>query len=68
MTPKEKAKELFEMFFWKAVRTGKQAKASALIAVDEILKNDSVGISYDNNFLICDTDYWQQVKQAIEEL
>ena len=38
MTPKEKAKELLDKYFWEAVPTKKQAKQCSLIAVDETLK------------------------------
>jgi hypothetical protein len=66
MTPKEKAKELVYKF--KYVKPTKMsdysiiylptAKQCALIAVDEILK--AIGISMTD-------EYWQEVKQIIEE-
>ena len=65
MTPKEKAKELIDKFdetmeFYVPARYAKQC---ALIAVDEILKND--GFTQFDDYL---TEYWQQVKQEIELL
>jgi hypothetical protein len=76
MTPQGKAKELVDRFHvispQISIRTKEKvynkAKQCALIAVDEIIKNDSVGMSSDFNHLICDTDYWQQVKKEIENL
>jgi len=66
MKPKEKANELvnkiinisqMEVYLW-------MAKDMALIAVDEILK-DNPNI-YDSDRLNC--KYWQEVKQEIEKL
>lgn len=66
MTTEEKAKELVDKFFWGAVKTPKQAKASALIAVDEIMKLDV----WDNPFdkIHYGLIYWQQVKEKINSL
>jgi len=71
MTPKEKAKELFNKYCF-AIRTEETdsgyftnvlyAKNCALIAVDEILK-----ITWVDKFLTVE-DYWQEVKQEIEKL
>jgi len=64
MTPKEKAKELFDKIYkldnraWYDV-----AKQCALIAVDEILNND--GFTRFDQYL---TEYWQEVKHEIEQL
>ena len=60
MTPKDKARELYEKmrreeYHW-------PAKQCALIAVDEILK-----ITWVDKFLIVE-DYWNEVKQEIEKL
>jgi hypothetical protein len=72
MTPKEKAKQLVEKFtnLYEGINLGfakkHWAKQSALIAVDEILKavNDP-----DDTFLSKDgVDYWEEVKQEIENL
>jgi hypothetical protein len=83
MTPKDKAKELFNKFCY-AIRTEERgdgyytnvfhAKECALIAVDEVLKlSDSHKIIYskfNNNELTEYTEfyYWQQVKKEIEAL
>ena len=61
MTPKEKAKELINMYYQKVADSSYPedlAKQCALIAVDEIIK-----ISMDNLY---SERYWQQVKQEIE--
>lgn len=72
MTPKEKAKELIEMFIFFASNEGTtedgfiysdemqmfNAKQCALIAVDEILEE----------CLQLKVEYWEQVKQEIENL
>jgi hypothetical protein len=60
MTPKEKAKELFDKYN-KTVNTITYTpiKKCALIAVGEILEN-----SHTNVF----TKYWNEVKQEIEKL
>ena len=76
MTPKEKAKELIEMFIFFASNEGTtedgfiysdemqmfNAKQCALIAVDEIQNTKAV---YVNDV---EYDYWEQVKQEIENL
>lgn len=76
MTPKEKAKELYNKFYNASDGAGipvyknKQAvaKACALIAVDEVL-----GISYFEESQMSEDDdlyknYWKQVKTEIEKL
>lgn len=68
MTPKEKARELFDkMCYWHMVDGGSnqlEAKQCALIAVDEVI------ILVTNYTIGCrdEQDYWQQVKQEIELL
>jgi hypothetical protein len=77
MTPKEKAKELFERFrseiisFLSDNMKDENAKRCALIAVDEILKiipqneyMEDRGEFNENRELI----YWKEVKQEIENL
>ena len=59
MTPKEKAFELIELFTFNC-RECDNSKISALIAVDEIL---SLLWSVKT-----DVEYWQKVKQEIENL
>ena len=67
MTPKDKAEELIDKFTidlrpfsehgeW----SEHQAKRCALIAVDEILKEESIGILL--------TNWWKEVKSEIESL
>jgi len=79
MTPKEKAKELYDKYEKiildaNADSWGIESKQCALICVDEILKlNTWVDENYqrDNPKLIDieDTEeFWQQVKQEIESL
>ena len=79
MTPKEKAKELIEMFIFFASNEGTtedgfiysdemqmfNAKQCALIAVDEMLGLGSmVGSDLSDLFYI----YWEEVKQEIKNL
>jgi len=69
MTPKEKAKELHRKFY---LLNGESdswdiAKQCALIAVDEIIKANPHSNPF--NTEVCSTmEYWQQVKQEIENL
>jgi hypothetical protein len=66
-SPKEKAKELVELYCQllsiRDYENKEKAKQCALIAVDEILNND-------NNFFntYSQNDYWLQVKQEINLL
>jgi hypothetical protein len=79
MTPKEKAKELVDKFYqrfplkmnvittrgdlsWE-YDSWNEAKQCAIIAVDEILNNDGF-----TQFDVYLTEYWQEVKQEIENL
>jgi hypothetical protein len=64
MTPKEKAKELIEKFMFNCRECDYEdnAKQCALIAVDEILDINSVDKDYELS------NYWQEVKQEIENL
>ena len=70
MTPKEKAKKLYEMYFYaipsftdEGQLEHETSKKCALIAVDEILQEiDNTTLSFVQN------DYWQEVKQEIEKL
>ena len=70
MTPKEKAKELFDKYATYVVMwTGgievenQNCKQCALIAVDEIIKSLD-DVLYPNPF----NQYWAKVKQEIENL
>jgi hypothetical protein len=62
MTPKEKAKELKELFTFNC-RECDNSKISALIAVDEIIKALKNNAANSASWL-----YWQDVKQEIEKL
>ena len=71
MTPKEKAEDLlynsYENMMYDYIENvfarERLAKQCALIAVEEILNND--GFTRHDKFL---TEYWNQVKQEIENL
>ncbi len=64
MTPREKARELFDKFKKNNKDTIFNAKQCALIAVDEIesLLHIYIVGNYDEK------EYWQQVKQEIQSL
>jgi hypothetical protein len=73
MTPKEKAKELVDNFWYSLSITLGQAKQCALIAVDEILKaipseylDEWKGETYMS--INEDVEYYQKVKQEIQAL
>lgn len=68
MTPKEKAKELFDKHFWNSNTTIQRyyAKQSAIVTVDEI-------IQLHKGKFMCEREdqnesYWQEVKQELEKL
>jgi hypothetical protein len=72
MTPKEKAKELVDNFIdkmfylrdgYNAMEVFATAKQCALIAVDEAIDE-----SYLVDKTYCRQEYWQEVKQEIENL
>ena len=71
MTPKEKAKELFDKYATYVVMwTGgievenQNCKQCALIAVDEIID----AIKHEDNRMYYEIKYWEEVKQEIENL
>jgi len=82
MTPKEKAKELFDKMFLVIENKGMyddlyRAKQCTLIAVDEILElketQEEYQIQYDNGEWSRElgyrySKYWAEVKQEIENL
>ena len=76
MTPKEKAEQLLNRFWFDTTLDElEQAKDCALIAVDEILettKHELWAYSADGTESILDSiqydDYWTEVKQEIEKL
>ena len=65
MTPKEKAKELFlkDHNLW-IFGNSNMAKQSALIAVDDIINCTKNGLGTTK----FSKEYWQEVKQEIENL
>ena len=63
MTPKEKAIELVEKFKWYCEGAIEYQQAIASIAVDEILNSIQ-----DLEIADIKWDYWQEVKQEIENL
>jgi hypothetical protein len=65
MTPKEKAEDLLSKYYFQ-VQTLVQQKQCALIAVDEIIKTNPY--EWDGKDLNSTIDYWQEVKQEIENL
>ena len=70
MTPKEKAKELYDKYC-NMESWCDDAKECALIAVDEILltlSNFQSLFSVIGNILLDLIKYWQEVKQEIEKL
>lgn len=80
MTPKEKAKELFDKYYSNIPETGLQGKYSifiqhakkcALIAVDEILNaiiRKKYLIEIGEWIETSENNYWQQVRTEIEKL
>jgi hypothetical protein len=64
MTPKDKARELVYKYskFQSGYGYEYKAKQCALIAVDEILKNDTIFL------YVHHLDFWKEVKQEIEKL
>jgi len=72
MTPKEKAKELFDKMFFIIENKGMyddlyRAKQCALIAVDEIIDSEPQ-YEWSNDYWKNPNDFWQEVKQEIENL
>tara|TARA_R110001632_G_scaffold225153_1_gene357987 strand:+ start:560 stop:763 length:204 start_codon:yes stop_codon:yes gene_type:complete len=64
MTPKEKAIDLVNKFLQIYVCRVPQAKRFALICVDEILQTISDEVMSYKPFMT-NTDYWQEVKEEI---
>jgi hypothetical protein len=65
MTPKEKAKELFDKYY-SITGPFTEAKQCALIAVDEIKEQLLHNLS--NDVSAIHAIYWEKVKQEIEKL
>ena len=71
MTPKEKAKELFDKYLFKLSLNAPKVsdylvKECALIAVDEII--EEIREFCDDNFINDRLHYWEVVKQELEKL
>jgi hypothetical protein len=71
MTPKEKAQQIFDLYFEEMLSFGfylhnSQIKRLALIAVDEILNEFPQG--FKGNFEEMRKQYWKEVKQETEKL
>ena len=69
MTPKEKAEDLMQKydFVYIANYTSRhEVKQCALIAVDELI-NAATPV-YDSFWPVNTTEYWQEVKQEIENI
>ena len=80
MTPKEKANELYEAFFYaipsisdEGITEHNTAKKCALIMVDEILDNNcgsttDFGVDAEDDELYMDEYFWMEVKQELVKL
>jgi len=75
MTPKEKTKELVDKYYnlfsveLENTIDYREAKQSAIITVDEIVKECSEWVGGDfSRWEQSRIDYWQEVKQEIEKL
>ena len=72
MTPKEKAEELFYKYCELCADSSyleAMAKKCALIAVDEILNNNTkIPANVNGLHTVENTYYWQEVKKEIEKL
>jgi hypothetical protein len=68
MTPKEKANELVDRYYWTFGDgyLGEQHIQCALIAVDEIIKSNPIKFDEDDNCI--EKNWWKEVKQEIENL
>jgi len=68
MTPKEKAKEMYDKMLNSDIMnmTKYCAKQCALIAVDELEKQEATLLNYNSESY--SSEYWQEVKQEIEKL
>jgi hypothetical protein len=64
MTPKEKAKDLFDKFSNVPLLDSYEAKQCALIAVDEVIKSQKNIFGLNNKA----TKFYLEVKQEIEQL
>jgi hypothetical protein len=67
MTPKDKAKELFDKFSNVPLLDDYEAYHCVLIAVDEIISSNPHSNPLNTN-VESTMEYWQQVKQEIQAL
>jgi hypothetical protein len=74
MTPKEKASELVNKYYYHSkcnLLSPFEAKNCALIAVEEILQSGPTKIVWEDDnteIPIMDEEWWESVKQEIENL
>ena len=70
MTPKEKAEDLVDRYYWTFGDgyLGEQHIECALIAVDEILNNNNKIPGLLTQDTMHNTWFWQEVKKEIEKL
>ena len=75
MTPKEKAKELFDIYYellFTSDFRDEESRQSALICVEQILNSDPLSPSGNfESYEQCEGkayDYWTEVKQEIQNL
>lgn len=66
LTPKEKAKELFDDYYWE-LENDYKAKQCALKAVNEILNFMLIQLKWDEKYN-GNVIYWKEVKEEIELL
>jgi hypothetical protein len=66
MTPKEKAEDLVDRYYWTFGDgyLGEQHIQCALIAVDEIIASNPIAFDEDDNCIA--KHWWQEVKTEIE--
>lgn len=69
MTPKEKALDLVDRYYWTFGDgyLGEQHIQCALIAVDEIIDSEPQ-YEWSNDYWKNPNDFWQEVKKEIEKL
>ncbi len=68
MTPKEKAEDLVDRYYWTFGDgyLGEQHIQCALIAVDEIIASNPIAFDEDDNCI--EKNWWKEVKTEIEKL
>lgn len=75
MTPKEKAIELVETYkkidaIYNTAELGNNVFAidCAIIAVDEMIKSNTIKGMYDQDYFNAELTYWKEVKKELNEL